>query len=138
ALPDVILRRARHVVREIARVAAVMPLAADGDAAALGGAMLASHASGRDLYQVSCAELDAMVEIASAIDGCHGARLTGAGFGGCTVNLVARGRAADFRLELARAYERRIGLRPEVWICEAADGVEVIDPDQRRRSTATS
>jgi galactokinase len=90
--------------------------------------MVASHSSGRDLYEVSCPELDAMVELASAIEGCYGARLTGAGFGGCTVNLVARERAGGFRAELGRAYERRTGRRPEIWICEAADGVEVGRP----------
>ena len=125
ALPGVLLQRARHVVCEIARVEAVLPATERGDAAALGAAMIASHRSGRDLYQVSCPELDAMVDAASAIEGCYGARLTGAGFGGCTVNLVARSHAESFRSELARAYQRATGLAADIWICEAADGVEV-------------
>jgi len=127
-LRDVVRRRARHVVEEIARVSALLPAVRAGDAAALGRAMVEAHESGRDLYEVSCAELDVMVEEATRIPGCHGARLTGAGFGGCTVSLVEGAAAEDFRERLARAYAARTGIAPEVWICRAEDGAEVILP----------
>jgi galactokinase len=127
-LREVVGRRARHVVEEIARVRAVLPAVRAGDAAALGRAMVAAHESGRDLYEVSCPELDVMVEEATKIPGCHGARLTGAGFGGCTVSLVDGDVAEEFSTRLAGAYAARTGIAPEVWICRAGAGAEVIPP----------
>ena len=128
ALPAVLFRRARHVVEEIARVQAVIPDVERGDAAALGCAMTAAHRSARDLFEVSCDELDVLVDAAVGLEGCYGARLTGAGFGGCTVSLVAASRAERFATELSRAYRQATGVIPGVWICEAADGAEVIVP----------
>ena len=128
ALPALLFQRARHVVEEIARVQAVVPDVERGDAAALGCAMTAAHRSGRDLYEVSCDELDVLVDAAVGIEGCYGARLTGAGFGGCTVSLVAASRAERFATELSRAYRQATGVIPGVWICEAAEGAEVIVP----------
>jgi galactokinase len=83
------------------------------------------HISLRDLYEVSCPELDIMVEIAQSLPGCYGARLTGAGFGGCTVNLVAQEAVEKFAGILAQTYEQRTGLHPEIYICHAADGARV-------------
>jgi galactokinase len=128
ALPSPLFARARHVVEEIARVQAVVPDVERGDAAALGSAMTAAHRSGRDLYEVSCYELDVLVDAAVSLEGCYGARLTGAGFGGCTVSLVATARAERFAAELERAYRQATGVVPDVWICEAAGGAEVIAP----------
>ncbi len=128
ALPALLFQRARHVVEEIARVQAVIPDVERGDAAALGCAMTAAHRSGRDLYEVSCDELDVLVDAAVGLEGCYGARLTGAGFGGCTVSLVAASRAERFATELSRAYREATGVIPGVWICEAAKGAEVIVP----------
>ena len=128
ALPALLFQRARHVVEEIARVQAVVPDVERGDAAALGCAMTAAHRSGRDLYEVSCDELDVLVDAAVGLEGCYGARLTGAGFGGCTVSLVAASRAERFATELSRAYRQATGVIPGVWICEAAEGAEVIVP----------
>jgi galactokinase len=87
--------------------------------------MTAAHRSGRDLYEVSSTELDVLVESAVQIEGCHGARLTGAGFGGCTVSLVDVGSAERFAEELSSAYRTATGQAPEVWICSAGDGATV-------------
>jgi galactokinase len=124
-LPPLLFRRARHVVEEIARVQEVIPDVERGNTAALGRAMTAAHRSGRDLYEVSCRELDVLVESAVRIDGCYGARLTGAGFGGCTVSLVDVGCADRFSTELSRAYLAETGRTPEIWICAAEDGASV-------------
>ena len=88
--------------------------------------MYAGHASLRDLYEVSVPELDALVEIAHDLPGCLGARLTGAGFGGCTVNLVATDQAEAFALTLGPEYERRTGLHPEIYICQASAGAGLL------------
>jgi len=124
-LPELLFRRARHVVEEIARVEAVIADVERGDAVALGRAMTAAHRSGRDLYDVSCHELDVLVESAVRIDGCYGARLTGAGFGGCTVSLVRAGAAQAFTAALCDAYRGATATTPETWICRADQGAEV-------------
>jgi len=124
-IPPLLFRRAQHVVEEIARVEAVIADVERGDATALGRAMTAAHRSGRDLYEVSCAELDVLVESAVRIEGCYGARLTGAGFGGCTVSLVDADGAERFAGELSRAYRQATRRTPEVWTCSAADGASV-------------
>jgi galactokinase len=84
------------------------------------------HISLRDLYEVSCPELDVMTRIAQSLDGCYGARLTGAGFGGCTVNLVARLHADVFAQDLAARYESETGLHPEIYITRASNGAELL------------
>ena len=86
-----------------------------------------SHRSLRDDYEVSCAELDLMVEIASQIEGLQGARMTGGGFGGCTINLVETGRATSFKDAMTKQYEKRTGICPEIYICRAAEGAGEID-----------
>jgi galactokinase len=118
--------RCRHVITENRRVLdAVAALRAD-DVPRFGELMNASHVSLRDDYQVSCAELDAMVEAAWRQEGVYGARMTGAGFGGCTVNLVAEGAAEAFRERVAQAYTQATGLIPEIYICRAEEGVRVL------------
>jgi galactokinase len=91
-----------------------------------GQLMNACHVSLRDLYEVSVPELDTMVEIAQPLPGCFGARLTGGGFGGCTVNLVASDQADAFARALGPEYERRTGLHPEIYICQASQGAGLI------------
>lgn len=125
-LPSDIERRARHVVEEIERTKQVEALLEAGEVQGFGRLMNECHASLRDLYEVSCPELNTMVNIAQALDGCFGARLTGAGFGGCTVNLVEKEKAEFFAQELARNYETSTGLRPEVYISQASNGAELI------------
>jgi galactokinase len=88
--------------------------------------MNACHTSLRDYYEVSTPELDTMVEIAQDLPGCLGARLTGAGFGGCTVNLVVRDQADAFAQSLGPEYERRTGLHPDIYICLASRGAGLL------------
>ncbi|HEY8228310.1 MAG TPA: galactokinase [Pyrinomonadaceae bacterium] len=121
-LPDVIYRRCRHVVTENARVLEAGEALKRGDLRAFGKLMYESHRSLRDDYEVSCPELDVMVELASKIEGVYGARMTGGGFGGCTVNLVANEHVDEFTRTVANGYEQKTKLKPEIFVCETADG----------------
>jgi len=89
--------------------------------------MAASHTSMRDDYEISCRELDVMVEIAERQRGVYGARMTGGGFGGCTINLVGAGQAGEFQARVSADYEAAIGLRPDIYICEASQGAELVE-----------
>ena len=121
-LGAVLYRRARHVVSENMRVQiAVMSLRGNA-LKTVGQALRESHASLRDDYEVSCTELDAIVEIANAQPGCYGARMTGAGFGGCAVALVANEAVEDFVKAVGPAYQARTGLTPHLYVCQAAAG----------------
>lgn len=123
-LPDEIERRAEHVVKEIHRVDQAILALRRGDARMFGGFMFASHKSLRDLYEVSLPELDSLVEIARGLPGVYGARLTGAGFGGCTVNLVEAGYADEFVQELQEGYRKRNSREAKVYLCRASDGAK--------------
>jgi galactokinase len=125
-LPERVEKRARHVVEEIERSARAIPLLEQGNMAAFGKLLNECHASLRDLYEVSIPELDTMVNVAQSLPGSYGARLTGAGFGGCTVNLVAREQADAFSNALAAGYEAETGFAPEIYICSASKGAELI------------
>lgn len=125
-LPEMIARRAQHVVEEIQRAEQSVFLLGQNNVKAFGRLMNECHASLRDLYEVSCLELNVMVNIARELDGCYGARLTGAGFGGCTVNLVAQSEAEAFAQELARRYQRETSREPRAYICHADDGAGVV------------
>ena len=122
ALDPLIYRRCRHVVTENERVIAAARALEAADLSHFGALMRESHRSLRDDYEVSCDELDLMVRLAESIDGVYGARMTGGGFGGCTVNLVRTDRVQEFRSQLAADYARATGHRPEIYVCEAADG----------------
>ena len=122
-LSELIYRRCRHVVTEDERVEQAAEAFRRGDLNQLGELMAASHRSLRDDYEVSCRELDVMVEIANIQPGLVGARMTGGGFGGCTVNLVRTDAAAEFRRNVTVAYEQQTGIHPEIYILCAADGV---------------
>ena len=124
-LPEVVFRRARHVVEECARVDRAMIDLQHGDAAAFGKVMFEGHASLRDYYEVSCPELDRLVEIAATLPGCLGARLTGAGFGGCTVNLVNEGDAPAFVEKLRTGYKETTRREAQVYLCHASQGAHV-------------
>ena len=87
--------------------------------------MNASHVSLRDLYDVSTPELDLLVSIASSIQGCYGARLTGAGFGGCIISLVKKENVKEFVKELESSYHMITGKDVETYVCKASDGVTV-------------
>ena len=125
-LTPVTRMRAQHVVEECARVDQAVPLLESGDARAFGQLMFAGHASLRDLYEVSVPELDTLVETASRLPGCLGARLSGAGFGGCTVNLVEEAYAERFIQQLKDAYLKSTGKLADVYLCRASQGPQVI------------
>jgi galactokinase len=124
-MPPVIYKRCLHVVEEIQRVLQAVDCLRSDDLDEMGRLMGASHRSLRDLYQVSCAELDAMVEAAEELPGYYGGRMTGGGFGGCTVNLVASEHAEAFRESIAERYRERTGISPEIYVCSSADGAHV-------------
>lgn len=100
---------------------------AAGDLAAVGRLWAASHASLRDDFDVVSPELDALVEIAVGVPGVAAARMTGAGFGGCTINLVEREAVASLRATVAAEYPSRTGLVPRVYAVDAVDGASVVD-----------
>jgi galactokinase len=125
-LDEVAYARALHVVTENDRVVDAEAALRAGDLAALGRLFAASHASLRDRFEVSSDALDALVEIAVGTPGVIAARLTGAGFGGCTINLVERGRAGELRAAVERDYPVRTGLAPRVFVVEAADGAGLV------------
>ncbi len=126
-LSEVLFRRARHVVSENSRVLAARESFEAGDLVEFAKLMQKSHASLRDDYEVSCKELDVMVELANNFDGCYGARMTGGGFGGCTINLVRIAQVEDFAIHMREGYQGATGIAPEIYSCAAADGAgEVI------------
>ena len=124
-MPEIVFMRMQHVVEEIERVRLGCQMLFADDAAGFGKLMLDGHASLRDLFAVSIPALDALVEIAQELPGCYGARLTGAGFGGCTVNLVESEKADEFAVTLNERYEKQTGTQAKVYICKPSRGVYV-------------
>src|SRR3984893_10409884 len=120
-----VYRRCRHVLTENRRVVAAAQALQSGDADRFGHLMSRSHASLRDDYEVSCKELDLLVDLAAASPGVYGARLTGGGFGGCTVNLTRADAAVQFKSHIERTYHDATGMTPDVYICEPAEGADV-------------
>ncbi|MFH1446183.1 MAG: galactokinase [Chloroflexota bacterium] len=129
-LPPVARKRAQHVVEECKRVELASNYLKQSNTLAFGQLMFDCHKSLRDLYEVSCPELDSLVEIARQQPGCLGARLTGAGFGGCTVNLVKEEYVNDFITRLSGEYTAKTGKYAQIYPCYAAAGaaVECSDP----------
>jgi galactokinase len=125
-MPELVRRRAEHVVGECARTVEAAAALEAGDLIRAGALMNASHESLRDLYDVSGPELEAMVAAARGLPGCYGARLTGAGFGGCTVQLVDQGQAQSFVAELANRYCAMTGITPEIIMSAPSAGAEFI------------
>ena len=123
-LGEIVFKRCRHVVGENDRVRAAARALQERDLKTLGKLMFESHESLRDDYEVSCRELDVMVDLARAIDGVFGARMTGGGFGGCTVNMVDVSAADEFERVIKAEYAKATGRVPEVYVCAAADGAE--------------
>ncbi|MFN0207196.1 MAG: galactokinase [Planctomycetota bacterium] len=121
-MPPVLYRRAMHVATEIQRIHRGVDAMRRGDFEQFGECLQQSHASCRDLYEVSSAELDALVDAANATEGTFGARLTGAGFGGCCVAVVANKALPNFCKEVAGRYEQKTGLTPRLYIFRPAAG----------------
>ena len=123
-LPENVYRRCRHVVSENERVLATVEALRRGDLAEVGALMNASHASLRDDYLVSSPALDAMVDAMRSVEGCYGARLTGAGFGGCAVALVKPGYEQAIADAVFEQYPKATSIWPEVYTTKAADGAQ--------------
>jgi galactokinase len=131
SLDAVAYRRALHVVRENGRVLAFEAALAAGDVDEAGALLAASHASLRDLFEVSSPELDTMVEVVGSVPGVAGVRMTGAGFGGCVVGLVRRDAVDTVRRAVAQDYAPRTGLTPRVWAVRAVDGAGLVPEGSR-------
>jgi galactokinase len=121
-LPKIIYKRCRHVISEDARVTKAAAALDQGDLDTFGALMAESHRSLREDYEVSCAELDLMVELAGQQGGVYGARMTGGGFGGCTINLVRTDAVNDFQSRVGDAYQNSTGLAPQIFVSPAAEG----------------
>ncbi len=125
-LGELIYKRCRHVVSENHRTREAALASNAGDMTELGRLMAGSHRSLRDDYQVSCGELDMMVEIANRQRGLVGARMTGGGFGGSTVNLIDDSCAQEFQRQVATEYQAATGRRPDLYLCKPSQGAEAI------------
>ncbi|MBN1536937.1 MAG: galactokinase [Anaerolineales bacterium] len=125
-LPPLIRKRAEHVVKEIARVESAVNALEREDTRAIGALMFAGHVSLRDYYEVSIPELDCLVSLARSLPGCIGARLTGAGFGGCTINLVWAAQADEFIAGLEQGYREKTGRQAKVYVCHASEGTTIL------------
>lgn len=126
-LEEAAWKRARHIVSENWRVLEAVQAMRRGDGARLGALFNHSHASLRDDFEVSSAALDQIVEAAQAHPACYGARMTGAGFGGCAVALVKREEAGAFTESVLAAYRQKSGLEARVYVCQASQGAEVVE-----------
>jgi galactokinase len=122
SMSHVIGRRARHVVTENERVRLFVNASCRADLERMGQLMVESHLSLQHDYEVSCAELDFLVDTAIGIEGVLGARMTGGGFGGCTVNLLQQGVSGRFRHEITSEYQERFGIIPQIYECHPAPG----------------
>jgi len=119
---ETVARRAAHVIYENDRVLRAVDLLKANELVGFGQLMIQSHESLRDLYEVTGAELDALMEAANAVDGTLGSRMTGAGFGGCTVSIVREDAVERFIEQVGKAYTQRTGLAADFYIAESGDG----------------
>jgi galactokinase len=121
-MPENVFRRCRHIITENRRVQLAASALERGDLHAFGALMAEAHQSFRDDFEASCSEIDALVEMASRIPGCYGARITGGGFGGCTINLVEESKAEQFRQSIHTEYRATNGIDADIYLCRASDG----------------
>jgi galactokinase len=121
------LKRARHVITENTRTVAAAEALTKGDLNELGRLMAEAHTSYSKDFEASCDEADAMVELAQDLPGLIGARLTGGGFGGCTINLVEQSNATAFQQELSALYAGQTGIVPQIFICHASGGAHRLE-----------
>ncbi len=124
---EVVDKRCRHVIMENDRVLKSIRVLKQGDLESFGGLMNASHNSLRDLYEVSCPEIDLLVDLARKIPGVLGTRITGGGFGGCTVNLVDSNSIAEFSSQVIESYRRETGIEAKVYVSTAAAGASIVE-----------
>ena len=126
-LPEIIARRARHVIFENYRVQAGVQALREGNFLAFGQLMIESHQSLKDDYEVSCTELDLLVDLALKQEGVLGARMTGAGFGGCTVNLIEKNYIDAFKKNINNEYKKITGISPDIYVTLPAEGAKVLE-----------
>ncbi|GAK52425.1 Galactokinase [Candidatus Moduliflexus flocculans] len=124
-LPPLTYRRCRHVVTEDERVQQAVQALQAGNLSQFGALLNQSHESLKDDYEVSCKELDILVELARSVSGTIGSRMTGAGFGGCTVSIVKDEAVEEFRKSVMEGYTKRTGITAEIYISKAEDGARV-------------
>lgn len=126
-LSEVIARRARHVISENYRVQAGVKALREGNFSTFGQLMIESHQSLKDDYEVSCVELDLLVDLALKQEGVLGARMTGAGFGGCTVNLLRREYIDAFEKTIKQGYKKITGINPDIYLTSPTEGAKVLE-----------
>ena len=126
ALQPVVQRRAQHIMEENRRVLEGVNALRSGDLVQLGKCIFQSHASSKDLFENTCPELDILIEEAKSIPGCYGAKMTGGGFGGATVNLIEASQVDAFTTTIMKRYKERTGLSCNPMICEAASGAHIV------------
>ena len=132
-LSDVVYRRCRHVITENARVQKAADALEADNIRELGRLMRESHESLRDDYEVSCPELDVLVDAAAGLPGVYGARMTGGGFGGCTINLVDAEQAKRFEGIFRDAYEAKTGIHPQILLSKASEGAGAVPTEGSER-----
>jgi galactokinase len=128
-MPELIYRRCHHIVSENERVLRTVEALNKGDLKTVGSCMAESHLSMKDDYEISCRELDIMVELAQKLPGLIGARMTGGGFGGCTINLVCNGSVEQFQNDIRAAYREATQIDPEIYVSAAGAGVTEVKND---------
>jgi galactokinase len=121
-LPNMVMRRARHIITENSRVQLFVNAARRQDLKRMGELFYESHVSMRHDYEITCEEVDFLVQAAKGIDGVYGARMTGGGFGGCTVNLLRPSAVGRFKKEIVRRYQERFEITPLVITCIPSRG----------------
>ncbi len=126
-LPEVVRKRAEHVIYENERVLMSRNVLQSGDFVKFGKLMDESHDSARDLYEVSCFELDAMAEVARQAPGSLCCRMAGAGFGGCAVSLVRNESVEEFVNFVKEGYAKKVGVEPSIYVCTSEDGAGVVE-----------
>jgi galactokinase len=129
-MPENVLKRTRHIITENLRTVAAADALEAGDLKTLGRLMYEAHVSYRDDFEASCPEADLLVDLAGKEPGCVGARLTGGGFGGCTVNLVESARAKGFSENVRRGYKDATGIDADVYLCHASAGVHEVGEER--------
>ena len=127
SMPEKVYRRSKHVVFENQRVINAVEALENGDISRLGKLMNESHDSMRDDFEISCAEIDLLVKLTQEFPGVAGARLTGAGFGGCTVAVIESGEVENYKNKLIPKYESATGRKADVYVCAATEGARVLD-----------
>jgi galactokinase len=133
-MPRTVMRRARHIVSESLRVELFVNAAAKGNLERMGELFNESHRSMAHDYEITCDEVDFLVDAAVGIPGCYGARMTGGGFGGCTVNLVEPGTVLSFSESIGARYRERFGIQPAIILCLPSEGAAEVDgADKARR-----